>query len=111
MPMPSALPRSADRPIDRATQLRDIARRLSSAARAGHWEALRHIDRELSNLLPHLERADGWSEEMRQAMGLLQRVHHDAFTRCADAAERLSQRLSEMQRCRDGWMAYAQHSE
>lgn len=105
--MPSALPR----PTDRATQLRDIARRLSSAARAGHWEALRHIDRELSSLLPHLERPEVWSEEMRQAMGLLQRVHQDAFARCVDAAERLSQRLSDMQRCRDGWMAYAQHSE
>ena len=98
-------------PLDRAPQLRDIARRLASASRAGQWEALRHIDRELSNLRPQLGNADGWSLEMRQAMGLLQRVHHDAFTRCAEAAERLSQRLNEMQRCKDGWIAYAQHSE
>lgn len=96
---------------DKASMVRDLARRLASASRAGHWEALRHIDQELTTLLPQLGHAAAWSQDMSQAMLLLQKVHREAFSRCAEAAERLSQRLSEMQGSKDGWMAYAQHSD
>ncbi len=96
---------------DKSTQVYEMARRLRQASRAGHWEALRVIDRELAALLPSLGTSDTWSKEMARAMESLQTAHRDAFARCVDASEHIAKRLSAMQIHKDGWLAYAANSE
>jgi hypothetical protein len=82
-----------------------LARRLEAAATAGDWSALRSADADVRALLKALAGARGAAD--RAALTALRSAHAAAMRRCAEASQRLEERLDDMQQRREGWMAYA----
>ncbi|XAH22445.1 hypothetical protein AAFF27_20875 [Xylophilus sp. GW821-FHT01B05] len=92
--------------MDRTTQLRDLALRLSRCVAAGDWAGLRVVDVEIEALLSH----GPWSAGERATAASLWRVHDHALQRCRDEVAKVSGQLRDLCEHRDGWLAYALES-
>jgi hypothetical protein len=91
--------------MTRTDLLHRLARRLAHAATAGDWETLVRVDTEVAGSLACI---DGpWTPAERVALDELRAAHEEALRRCFEEASRLENCLSELNRNREGWMAYA----
>jgi hypothetical protein len=96
---------------DRQARLAQLGNALQDAAARADWNGLGEHARGLFPALHALAAQGPWSAGERAA---LERVHaqHDAAARhVAAAARALEPRLEEMRANKDGWIAYAMHSE
>lgn len=92
--------------MDKARQLRALARRLDQAAQQQDWIAVGDADRELAALLGTL--AGGrLSAGERQALETLRESHSAARLQCEGERLRLGAHLGEMRLRKEGWLAYA----
>lgn len=96
----------------RATQMIQLTQRLRNAAAAQNWSALETTDQELAALLAcAAASAPVLTPAERSALRALEQAHRQAMAQCAQACEELAQRMGELQANKDGWMAYALHSD
>ena len=84
--------------------------RLQDQAASHDWQALEATDRELAEVLPKLAALGDWSAEERVALGDLNLAHREARNQCAAASDALQRSMTELQANKDGWLAYALHS-
>jgi len=89
-------------------QIQHLAQRLRGASEAQDWAALAVIDQELAQWL---RQAAPLTEAERLALKPLADAHEQARAACAAAAETLARRIEALQAGKDGWLAYALHSE
>ena len=89
-------------------QIQHLAQRLRGASEAQDWAALAVIDQEFAQWL---RQAAPLTEAERLALKPLAHAHEQARAACAAAAETLARRIEALQAGKDGWLAYALHSE
>jgi len=89
-------------------QIQHLAQRLRGASEAQDWAALAVIDQELAQWLRQAAPLTGAE---RLALKPLAHAHEQARAACAAAAETLARRIEALQAGKDGWLAYALHSE
>jgi hypothetical protein len=88
-----------------------LAQRLRDAAAGQDWAALAEADRDLARFLA-IAAAQGLpAPAERTALQALRLAHGQARTLCAEAGEQLARRMADMQTSKDGWLAYALHSD
>lgn len=90
------------------TQIQHLAQRLRGASEAQDWAALAVIDQELAQWL---RQAAPLTEAERAALKPLAQAHEHARAACAAAADAMARRIESLQAGKDGWLAYALHSE
>lgn len=97
----------------RSAQMAVLAQRLRGAAADQDWAALADADRDLARFLaPVAGRAvPAPTPAERAAMQALRLAHQQARALCAEAGEQLARRMADMQSNKDGWLAYALHSD
>ena len=93
--------------MKRTPALTELARRLESAAAAADWAALARADADVAAALAGLPAQGLAAAADRVALERLQAAHRAAARRCDDACAELEDRLGELTRNKDGWMAYA----
>lgn len=101
----------ADPRTGRQTQLLHMGDALRAAAAAADWALLgQHVDA-LAPQLQALAARGPWSAAERQAVTRLRAAHDLAFAAAAAASGELAARLEQLRSNKDGWIAYAMHSE
>lgn len=90
------------------TQIQHMAQRLRGASEAQDWAALTAIDHELAHWL---RQAGPLTEAEQVALKPLAQAHEQARAACAAAAEAMARRIEALQAGKDGWLAYALHSD
>ena len=95
----------------RAIQMIQLTQRLRAAAAAQNWSALEAADQELAALLARAASSPVLTPAERTALPALEQAHRQALAQCANACEQLIQRMGELQANKDGWLAYALHSD
>jgi hypothetical protein len=96
---------------DRQARLARLGDALQAAAARADWDGLGEQSRALFPALRALAAQGPWTAGERAALERV-RVQHDAAARdVAAAARALEPRLEEMRANKDGWIAYAMHSE
>jgi len=96
---------------ERQAQLLRMGDALAAAAAGADWAAL---DKQVSALAPQLRTlaARGpWSAAERQAIARLRAAHDAAFQAATGASDELASRLEQLRNNKDGWIAYAIHTE
>lgn len=91
--------------------LAQLATHLLQAAKTQNWDALEAADQQLAAQLPPLAAQGAWSAAERLALQGLRQAHEVAQNAAFAAGESLAERLTQLQSGRDGWIAYALHSE
>lgn len=98
-------------PMHRQAQLAQLGDALQAAAAGADWTRLNEQARALAPALQALAARGPWSAAERGALQRL-RTQHDAAAQAAASATRaLGVRLDELRTNKDGWIAYAMHSE
>lgn len=97
--------------MDRELQLVQMVRRMQSAYGAKHWHALARINGELAGALMRMGAKGKWSPRELKALSALRDIHQLAYEGCCRESEITGRRIDEMQRFKDGWMAYAMSDE
>jgi hypothetical protein len=95
----------------RQAQLLRMGEALHAAAAAADWAAL---DKHVSTLAPQLRTlaARGpWNAAERQAIARLRTAHDAAFQAATGASDELASRLEQLRNNKDGWIAYAIHTD
>ncbi len=92
--------------MDKARQLRALARRLELAVERQDWSALGDADRELGVLLGALD-GGSLSASERQALDVVRETHTAARLQCEGERLRLGAHLGELRLRKEGWLAYA----
>ena len=97
--------------IDRQARLAQLGNALQASAARADWNRLGEQARELLPALRALAALGPWTAGERATLQRV-RVQHDAAAHdVAAAARALEPRLEEMRANKDGWIAYAMHSE
>lgn len=97
--------------LNRQAQLKQLGDALQAAAAGADWTRLDEQARALGPVLQALAARGPWSAAERGALQRL-RTQHDAAAQAAAGATRaLGARLEELRTNKDGWIAYAMHSE
>jgi hypothetical protein len=91
--------------MTRQDVLKALARRLEVATATGDWPALVRVDTDVAAALACMDGA--WSVGEREALQALRAAHDAAFRGCTEEARLLGLRLEELERSKEGWMAYA----
>jgi hypothetical protein len=97
--------------MDKSTALLRIADSLRSAADGAAWEQLANTTRTLAPQLEALAARGPLSQTERAALQRLREAHDYAAEAVASAARALHGRLEDMRTNKDGWLAYAMHSD
>jgi hypothetical protein len=96
---------------DRQVRLARLGDALQAAAARADWDQLGEQSRALFPALRALAAQGPWTAGERATLERV-RAQHDAAARdVAVAARALEPRLEEMRANKDGWIAYAMHSE
>jgi hypothetical protein len=96
---------------DRQARLALLGNTLQDAAARQDWDRLGEQARALFPALRALAAQGPWNAAERATLERV-RAQHDAAARAVAAAARaLEPRLEEMRANKDGWIAYAMHSE
>jgi hypothetical protein len=96
---------------DRQARLAQLGDALQAAAARADWDRLGEQARALFPALHALAAQGPWTGVERATLERV-RAQHDAAARdVAAAARALEPRLEEMRANKDGWIAYAMHSE
>jgi hypothetical protein len=100
----------ADR-TDRLAPLAQLGNALQDAAARQDWDRLGEQARALFPALNALAAQGPWTAGERAALERVRAQHDTAAREVAAAARALEPRLEEMRANKDGWIAYAMHSE
>jgi len=77
---------------------------------ATDWRALGRLDRELTAQMPLWASAGSWPDAERVLLNRLREVHARVCQLCGDEVQRLQRQLQDMLDNKEGWLAYATHS-
>ena len=91
--------------MNRQDVLKGLARGLQAATASGDWTALVRLDTDVAAALACMDGA--WTVGEREALQALRTAHDAAFRGCTEEARVLGLRLEELERSKEGWMAYA----
>ncbi|MCS0629861.1 hypothetical protein NX786_11010 [Telluria mixta] len=95
----------------RLAHLDRLTENLQDAAAREDWDRLGEQARALFPALRALAAQGPWSAAERAALERVRAQHDAAARHVAAAARALEPRLEEMRANKDGWIAYAMHSE
>jgi len=98
-------------PVARAAQLNRMAEALRAAAASADWALLGEQVRALAPQLRALAARGPWNAAERQAGLRLRAAHDAAFDAAAAASSELATKLQQLNSNKDGWLAYAMHSD
>jgi hypothetical protein len=96
---------------DRRVQLAQLGDALQATAARSDWDKLGEQARALLPALRALAAQGSWTASERAALERVRAQHDAAAHDVAAAARALEPRLEEMRANKDGWIAYAMHSE
>lgn len=96
---------------ERLAQLNRMAEALRSSAAGADWTLLGEHVRVLGPQLRALAARGPWNAAERQACVRLRAAHDAAQEAAATASEALAARLQQLNSNKDGWLAYAMHSD
>lgn len=97
--------------LPRQATLAQLSAHLLQAAKVQHWDALEQADQAVAAQLPALAAQGPWSDAERAALQALIQAHDAARRAAAAAGSALAERIAQLQSGRDGWLAYALHSQ
>lgn len=95
---------------DRQALLLQMGEALSSAAVKADWALLGEHANALAPRLQALAARGPWNAAERQALQRLRGAHDDAAAAAATASDELALKLEQLRSNKDGWIAYAMHS-
>lgn len=95
----------------RQARLAHLGNNLQDAAAREDWDRLGEQARALFPALRALAAQGPWNAGERAALERVRAQHDAAARHVAAAARALEPRLEEMRANKDGWIAYAMHSE
>lgn len=98
-------------PGERRLRLLALGDALHEAAAGADWDALARQVNALAPALRTLAARGPWSGAERAALERLRARHDAALAAVAAATDALGARLETMRANKDGWLAYAMHSE
>ena len=98
-------------PAERAAQLLRMAEALRAAAASADWALLGEQVRALAPQLRALAARGPWNAAERQACVRLRAAHDAAYEAAAAASSELAAKLQQLNSNKDGWLAYAMHSD
>jgi len=84
-----------------------LSQRLRDAADKQDWRSLASADLDVAMLLSGKGESAALSLSEQEALRGLESAHQYARLQCASAIDQLSQRMTELQANREGWLAYA----
>jgi hypothetical protein len=96
---------------DRQAQLLRMGEAFRAAAAGADWDQLGEQARTLAPRLQALAARGPWSAAERGALQRLRTEYVDAASAVAESAQVLASRLEELRTNKEGWIAYAMHSE
>jgi hypothetical protein len=96
--------------MDKSAALLRIAASLRGAADGAAWEQLAQMMRALAPQLDALAANGQLSGAERAALQRLREAHDHAAEAVAAATQTLKKRMDDMSANKDGWIAYAMHS-
>ncbi|SDF10094.1 hypothetical protein SAMN05428966_112228 [Massilia sp. PDC64] len=96
---------------DRQARLALLGNTLQDAAARAEWDRLGEQARALFPALRALAAQGPWNAGERATLERVRAQHDAAARQVAAAARALEPRLEEMRANKDGWIAYAMHSE
>jgi hypothetical protein len=96
---------------NRQARLAHLGNNLQDAAAREDWDRLGEQARALFPALRALAAQGPWNAGERAALERVRDQHDAAARHVAAAARALEPRLEEMRANKDGWIAYAMHSE
>ncbi len=96
---------------NRQARLAHLGNSLQDAAAREDWDRLGEQARALFPALRTLAAQGPWNAAERAALERVRAQHDAAAQHVAAAARALEPRLEEMRANKDGWIAYAMHSE
>jgi hypothetical protein len=102
---------ATNKAVGRQTQLAQLGDALQAAAARADWTALGVQARALAPALLALAARGPWSAAERAALQRLRGQHDVAAAAAAGATRALGARLDELRTNKDGWIAYAMHSD
>jgi hypothetical protein len=97
--------------LDRQAQIARLGDALQSAAARADWDGLGEQARALIPRLRALAVRGPWNAAERAALERLRERHDVAAQRALAATRALELRLEEMRANKDGWLAYALHTD
>jgi len=97
--------------LERGAQLDRMAAALRAAAANADWALLGEQVRALAPQLRALAARGPWTPPERQAGTRLRAAHDAAFAAAASASGELAAKLQQLNSHKDGWLAYAMHSD
>jgi hypothetical protein len=97
--------------LERRSQLDRMAEALRSSAAMADWALLGEHVRTLAPQLRALAARGPWTPAERQAGTRLRTAHDAAFAAAAAASSELAAKLQQLNSNKDGWLAYAMHSD
>ena len=100
----------ADR-TDRQARMAHLGNSLQDAAARADWDRVGEQARALLPALRALAAQGPWTAGERAALERVRAQHDAAAHQVAAAARALEPRLEEMRANKDGWIAYAMHSD
>jgi len=109
--MAEAMPDPRQQRNERQAQLLRMGAALRSAAAGADWALLGEQARALAPQLRALAVRGPWSAAERQALAQLRAAHDAAFEAVGTASDELAARLQQLRSNKDGWIAYAMHSD
>jgi hypothetical protein len=104
-------PAGARTGLTRQAQLDRMAEALRSSAADADWALLGEQVRVLAPQLRALAAHGPWNAAERQACARLRAAHDAAQETAAAASSVLAARLQQLNSNKDGWLAYAMHSD
>jgi hypothetical protein len=96
---------------ERQARLLRMGDALRDAAAAADWTRLGEHANALAPQLQALAARGPWSPAERQALLRLRTAHDAAFEATAAASNELAARLEQLRTNKEGWAAYAMHSD
>lgn len=96
---------------DRHGQLLHMGEAFRAAAAAADWARLGEHANALAPRLQALAARGPWSAAERQALQRLRSEHDAAAAAAAIASGELALKLEQLRSNKDGWIAYAMHSD
>jgi hypothetical protein len=97
--------------LTRQAQLTQLGDAFQAAAAGADWTRLSDQASALGPALQALAARGPWSAAERGALARLRSQHDAAAQAAASATRALGVRLDELRTNKDGWIAYAMHSE
>ncbi len=85
--------------------------RLNHLHGKGDWRALHAADRQLAALLSQLVAQGEWLPAERRALSELRSAHQGVRLYCEREIARIGDRLSQIRKSQEGWLAYAWNEE